>query len=202
MPLNDPNILNACEELKNFVAEKEADTGSCSSDDILREVRQLQFQLNVTREYKMYIALCGIFGPHRNIAKHWDAFEAVFTSLVAQGEDSGTKHLFQTICQFFINLHPEMQKFAAALCKKLYDNSVIEDSFFTAWHDKSMKLDRDCILHDRKAETAMRKLLAEFIGWLTSAEYDEEEAYGEEEETKNGAANQEEEKEEPAETDA
>jgi len=41
MPLNDPNILNACEELKNFVAEKEADTGSCSPADVLREVRQL-----------------------------------------------------------------------------------------------------------------------------------------------------------------
>lgn len=41
MPLNDPNILHACEELKTFVAEKEADAGSCSPDDILREVRQL-----------------------------------------------------------------------------------------------------------------------------------------------------------------
>jgi len=180
--------LNACEELKNFVAEKEADSGSCSSDDVLREVRQLQFQLNVTREYKMYIALCGIFGPHRNIAKHWDAFEAVFTSLIAQEDENGNKHLFQSICQFFGNLHPDMQKFAAVLCKKLYDNSVLEDSFFTSWHAKQMKMDRDCILFDRKAETTMRKLLAEFIGWLTSAEYDDEEAYGEEEETKDSGA--------------
>lgn len=78
----------------------------------------------------MYIALCGIFGAHRNIVKHWDAFEAVFTSLVAQEEDNGNKHLFQAVCQFFVNLNPEMQKFAAALCKKFYDNSILDDTFF------------------------------------------------------------------------
>jgi len=61
-------------------------------------------------------------------------------------------------------------------------------------------MDRDCILFDRKAETTMRKLLAEFIGWLTSAEYDEEEAYGEEEETKDSGAAAD--QEESTETDA
>jgi len=34
------------------------------------------------------------------------------------------------VCQFFINANPEMQKFAATLCKKFYDNEVLDDSFF------------------------------------------------------------------------
>ena len=87
-------IESACEELKTFVDDKLADAGTCEANDILREVRQLQFQLNVTREYKMYIAMCGIFGSHRNIVKHWDAFQSVFTQLVSQEEDNGDKHLF------------------------------------------------------------------------------------------------------------
>ena len=152
-------------------------------------------QLNVTPEYKLYIALCGIFGPHRNIVKKWDTFEEVFTSMAAQDEDNGNKHLFQAIIQFFINKYPQHQKFAAALCKKLYDNSVLEDEFFVKWHGKQAKLDRDSKLHDRQAESAMRPLLNEFVQWLTSAEYDEEEAYGEEEQ----AADAEEEKNEEAE---
>ena len=55
-----------------------------STEDILREARQQQFQLNVTREYKFYICLCSIFGLHRNIVKQWDTFEGVFTELMAQ----------------------------------------------------------------------------------------------------------------------
>ena len=69
-------------------------------------------------------------------------------------------------------------------------------------------MDKDCALFDRRAENAMRPLLAEFIGWLTSAEYDDEEAYGAEgeeaEESKgiSDAATEEEKKGESAETDA
>ena len=59
----------------------------------MSEVRQLQLQLNVTPEYKIYIAMCGIFGPHRNIAKHWDTFEPVFSNLISQDTEAGQKYL-------------------------------------------------------------------------------------------------------------
>ena len=146
----------------------------------------------------MYIAMCGIFGPHRNIVVHWDAFQPVFNQLIAQEEDMGGKHLFQTTCQFFANVNPDMQKFAATLCKKFYDNELLDDQFFIEWHAKRLKLDRDCILFERKAESAIRPLLDEFIGWLNSADYDEE--YDQEEESKG--AEEEEEKKEATETDA
>ena len=51
--------------------------------------RQQQLQLNVTPEYKLYLSMMGIFGPTRNIAKHWDTFEAVFTELMGQNEEAG-----------------------------------------------------------------------------------------------------------------
>jgi len=66
-------------------------------------------------------------------------------------------------------------------------------------------MDKDSILVDRKAENAMRALLAEFVQWLSSAaEYGDEE-YGDEEgeESKTTATAEEENKEEAtAETDA
>lgn len=194
--------MAACEELTTFVAEKEAE-GPINPDDILREVRQAQFQLNVTREYKLYICLVSVFGPHRNIAKHWDTYEPIFKSLMSQEEENAQKHMLQAVIQFFVNRYPDTQGSAAALCKKLYDNSIIEDSLFTGWHTKSVKLNRDCIMYDRKAESTMRPILAEFITWLSSAEYDDEGAYGEEaygEET-TGAAEEEEKKGEDNETD-
>ena len=179
------------------MTEKEAE-GAVNANDILREARQLQLQLNVTPEYKFYICLVGIFGANRNIVKQWDTFEGVFTNLVGQDEDNGAKHLLQAIIHYFVHRFPEQQKFAAALCKKLYDNSVVEDELFVKWHGKKLKLDRDCKLYDRSAENTMRPLLNDFIAWLSSAEYDEEEAYGEEE----GAAEEEEKKEEAEETEA
>ena len=87
-------IVDSCEELKAFVAEKEAETGHVNLPDILQQIRQMQFQLNITPEYKLYIAMCGIFGPHRNIVKHWDKFEKVFMDLVEQDKEMGKKHLF------------------------------------------------------------------------------------------------------------
>lgn len=91
--LNKLNFLvNACEELKTYVSEKEGE--ELKSNDVLQQVRHTQLQLNITPEYKFYICMCGLFGPHRNIVKHWDQFEGVFTNLVSQDEESGSKYLF------------------------------------------------------------------------------------------------------------
>lgn len=124
--------------------------------------------------------MIGIFGPSRNIAKHWDAFEAVFTELMGQNEETGCQHLLQCVIQYFINVCPEQQESASALCKKLYDNSLITDELFVQWHGKQAKLDKTCAMYDRAAEKAFRLLIADFITWLSSAEYDEEADYGDE----------------------
>ena len=73
---------------------------------------------------------------------------------------------------------------------------MLEDQLFVQWHSKAIRLDRDSKLYDRSAESAMRPLLKDFINWLSSAEYDEEEAYGEEE---AGAGEEEETKDEETE---
>ena len=72
----------------------------------------------------------GIFGPHRNIVKHWDTFEPVFTELIGQNEETGSQNLLHCIILFFINAYPEQQDLAASLCKKLYDNSIVADELF------------------------------------------------------------------------
>lgn len=82
--------------------------------------------------------------------------------------------MLQCVIQFFINVCPEQQDSAAALCKKLYDNSIVTDELFVQWHGKQAKLDKTCAMYDRAAEKAFRPLIAEFITWLSSAEYDEE----------------------------
>ena len=106
--------------------------------------------------------------------------------------------MLQAIIQFFVNRYPEHLKFAPAFCQKVYNNSFLEDQLFITWYNKTEKLDKDCILYDRKAEKTMRTSLAEFVAWLQSADYDEEQDYGEEETTKNN----EEEKKEVVETEA
>merc|ERR1719454_2827973 len=62
---------------------------------------------------------------------------------------------------------------------KLYNQSVISDSFVIGWHSSDIKSDKKCKLYDRKTEKAFRPLLDKFVDWLKSADYGEE--YGEEE---------------------
>jgi len=119
----------------------------------------LQLQLNVTPEYKFYLCMCAIFGPDRNIVKSWDDYEQVFVLLLEADAENGIKHLFQTMIQFFVNKYPDQQKFTATLCKKLYDNSVIEDQFFIGWHGRKIKLDRHTKLQDMSAGKTMRGLI-------------------------------------------
>ena len=135
--------------------------------------------MNVTPEYKFYLCMCAIFGPDRNIVKNWDTYEQVFVLLLEADPELGVKHLFQTIIQFFVNKYPDQQNYTATLCKKLYDNSIIEDQFFIGWHGRKIKLDRHTKLQDMGAGKTMRGLIQEFVDWLQSAEYDEED-YGDE----------------------
>jgi hypothetical protein len=50
--------------------------------------------------------------------------------------------------------------------KLLYDQEMLEDAFMIKWQNRRKKLDRDCKLSDRKAETLYRELIAPFISWL------------------------------------
>lgn len=178
--LDDSSIVNACDELKAFIDEKGAE--EIKNNEIMQQVRHTQLQLNITPDYKFYICLVAIFGPQRNIVKHWDTFEAIFTSMAEQDEENGNKHLFQAIIQFFINKYPDQQKYAMAFCKKLWDNSIFDDEFFIKWHSRKLKLDKDSGLNDKSAEKAMRELITPFVvDWLQTAEYDDETGYGEEE---------------------
>lgn len=89
-------------------------------------------------------------------------------------DPKGNHHFFQAVIQFYVHRLPDLQKQAPALCLELYNNSVISDQFFTSWYEKKMKLDRDTVLSDVKAERVMRGLLTEFIEFLKSAEYGDE----------------------------
>jgi len=64
--------------------------------------------------------------------------------------------------------------------RTLYDQSVFSDVFLSEWHDATLRLDKKCILYNRKAEKAFRPMINEFIKWMTSTEYGDE--YDEEEE--------------------
>ena len=139
---------------------------SASIDDILSEVRQIQFQLNITKDYKFYILLCGIFHPKHNIVKNWSTYEKAFEKLVKEDGEKGSVHLFQAIVLFFIKKYPEQKKYAGTFCKVLYDRKVYTDDWLCAWHGGETKLDKSTILYDRKAEKAFKAEIASFIEWL------------------------------------
>jgi len=63
-----------------------------------------------------------------------------------------------------------MGKFAETFMKKLVDESVVSEKFLIDWYDKTIRLDKDSGLYDKKAEKKFRDLIEKFMEWLKTAE--------------------------------
>lgn len=50
--------------------------------------------------------------------------------------------------------------------KLMYDQEVFDEDFIIKWYNKKLKMDKNCVLYDRKAERLFRKCISEFVEWL------------------------------------
>lgn len=50
--------------------------------------------------------------------------------------------------------------------KKLIDENILKDKFVLEWADKTIRLDKESLLYDKKAEKQLRDILEQFIEWL------------------------------------
>jgi hypothetical protein len=77
--------------------------------------------------------------------------------LIRQDGKVGIKHCLQAIILFFIRRYPEQIKFAPIFMKLvLCDQVFVKDEFVIKWRGRKAKLDKSCVLYDRKAEKAFR----------------------------------------------
>lgn len=107
-------------------------SGQPTAQQLMLDVKVIQFRLNVTADYKFYILILGIFSPPRDILKHWTKYEEVFLSLVKEFGSVGGDRLLQAILLYF-RKHPEMQPHLVDFFKLLYDQSLYPDEFYTEW---------------------------------------------------------------------
>lgn len=50
--------------------------------------------------------------------------------------------------------------------KVLYDQEVFNEDFIIKWFNRKKKLDKTCMLYDRKAEKQFRGAIEAFVKWL------------------------------------
>lgn len=148
-----------------------------SNEQLLTDVKVIQFRLNVTPDYKFFILINAIFTPTRGILENWTKYEEIFLTLVKQAGAHGGDRLLQALCLYF-NKNQEQQKHLVDFFKLLYKQRLYEDETYKEWFAGNKKLDKNSVLYDRKAEKDVRPQLAAFIDWL---DYGEEDDYGEEE---------------------
>ena len=118
-----------------------------------------------------YIALCGVFSPSRNIVKYWDLNEELFIKLVKIDGKLGLEHFMQSLVLYFIRKYKdELSRFAPTFLKKLLDNNTIGEKYIQEWFDKTIRLDKDSMLYDKKAEMKFRDLVTDFVEWMKTAE--------------------------------
>lgn len=72
-----------------------------------------------------------------------------------------------------------MAKFAETFLKKMVEENIMSEKFLIDWNEKNIRLDKDSVLYDKKAERKFRELVENFIQWIGKIEYvdasDEEE---------------------------
>jgi len=60
-----------------------------------------------------------------------------------------------------------MAKFAETFLKKMVEENIMSEKFLIDWSDKTIRLDKDSSLYDKKAEKKLRDLTENFITWLS-----------------------------------
>jgi len=142
-----------------------------NSDRMTLFIDDASAEFGITDDFSFYVALVGLFPPSRNILKNWAKNQDVFVNLVKQEGKVGRDHFMQALCLYFIKKYnTEMSKFAATFMKKLVDENIMSEKFLIDWFDKTIKLDKDSGLYDKKSERKFRELIEAFIEWMKNAE--------------------------------
>jgi len=129
-----------------------------------------------------FAALAGLFPPKRNILKNWSANEEIFVGFVKKEGKIGIEHFMQALVLFFIRKYKgELDKYAQTLMKKLVDENVLSEKFVVDWFDKTLRLDKDSKIYDKKAEKKFRDLIETFVEWLKAASSGSDDSSSEEE---------------------
>ena len=142
-----------------------------NNGDLEELLLDYKVKYNLTNEFLIYTALCGVFSPRRNIVKYWDTNEELFLSLIKLDGKLGLDHFFQSVVLYFIRLYKtEAGRFGPTFMKKMIDNNTISEKFILDWYNKEISLDKDSMLRDKNAEKKFRNLLVDFLEWLATAE--------------------------------
>lgn len=168
----------------NKVMKDETDITSKEIYDFLMDYK-MRYQL--TDESLHLIALCGVFGPSKNIVKHWDTYEELFLSLVKLDGKLGLEHFMQSVVLYFIKQYnEELGKFGPTFMKKMLDNNLIGETFILEWYDQTKRLDKESMLYSKKSERKFREMLVDFIEWMKNAETEDAETTADESTVRNG----------------
>ena len=140
---------------------------------IISFIEDVKAEHGITNDFSFYVALVGLFPPKRNILKNWASNQEVFVHLVKLEGKIGRDHFMQAVCLYFIKKYKDdMVKFAPTFMKKLVDENILSKQFVIEWYDKTIKLDKDSGLYDKKSERKFRELIEQFIEWLKNQESD------------------------------
>lgn len=137
------------------------------AETVVAQLNQGKLEFNLPVDFLHFVALCGIFPPSRNIVKHWKKSEDVFLMLVKKEGKIGIDHFMQSLVLYFIRVYKEeLQKYAPTFMKKLVDENILKDKFIIDWSDKNIRLDKESLLYDKKAEKQFRDMIEQFVEWL------------------------------------
>lgn len=159
-------LETAMKDMEKFVKSEDLEF-----EAIMDKLDTYKMNQNIPDQFLHYVALCCLFPPNRNIIKNWSKHENVFLELAKREGKIGKDHFMQAIVHFFIHKYKkEMSRFAASFMKMCVDQNVLSAKFIIDWYDKTIRLDKNSLLYNKKSEKKLKDLCEDFIQWLKDGE--------------------------------
>lgn len=194
MTWESKEVQETIESISDIFEEK---ADSLSVTDRKEEIRNQCVSIACEKDLKYYIALNSLFKKIQLAGEDDDekaktiymnkillTFKknaGIFTAMIEEDGDEGTKCFIMSMVNFFVIQRPELQNAIPSFSKFAYECDIISEEVFLKWADKKYKTAKISSLYDKKAEKKFKKAAEKFLTWLQEAEEDEGEESEEEE---------------------
>jgi len=166
----DKPLPERCDQFSRLVEKKKKEE-TLTNIDVIKDLVAEAERLEITEQAAFLVAQ-GVFTD--NILKEIDEHKSLLTKLCSRNA-KGQKYLLHAI-EALIGDHEEFRakifnkKTMSKLLLKFYEDDIVEEDTFYAWHEKTSKR-----FTDKTTAKDIRQMANDFIEWLRTAEESSEE---------------------------
>ena len=133
--------------------------------ELKREIRRYQVAQDFNHDLKHYVAVHGLFTAE-SLLSSWSKYAPIFKSYIKVEGLEGKKHLFFAFQCFMFETYPDIQKYFPTMMHKLYEEALLDETFFMEWYANVWTFDPSNSMFDQQVDLQCRESMKEMLEWL------------------------------------